>query len=330
MVSRPDHNAHRIFTTLRQSFAGKAVLQLTLLLAGGSTLTALPAGLLFGTLGFVCALAVVAGLAILATWLPPDSLMRFYGAHPIDMGSHAQILGLVTELSQRAQLHRTPHLFVIVSGALSAFSLGSTNRSAIVLTEGVLRNLTMREIAGVLAHEVSHIRNGDLTVFSMADLLTRLTQVLFYLGLALLVYNLHHLITGELRVSWWAVAILVLAPALFNLFQLILSHNREFDTDRNAAILTGDPMGLASAVSRLESSTGQFYQDLFSPVPARHVSQPSLLRCHPPTEQRLARLRKLDVPPQPTLDISEGPRISLIGVGPIEMRPRYRWPGVWF
>jgi heat shock protein HtpX len=94
--------------------------------------------------------------------------------------------------------------------------------------------------------------------------------------------------------------------------------------------MTGDPLGLASAISRLETSTGSFSDDLIPPVPARRVPQPSMLRCPPAAEQRIDRLRALEAPPMPPLDIEEGPRISLVGVGPIEMRPRYRWPGVWF
>ena len=64
--------------------------------------------------------------------------------------------------------------------------------------------------------------------------------------------------------------------------------------------------------------------------PARRVPLPSMLRCPPPLAARVARLNALEAPPMPPLDIAEGPRISLVGVGPIEMRPRYRWPGVWF
>jgi heat shock protein HtpX len=89
-------------------------------------------------------------------------------------------------------------------------------------------------------------------------------------------------------------------------------------------------MGVASAISRLEASTGTLTEDLIPPVPARRVPQPSMLRCPPRLEGRIARLHALDAPPMPPLDVAEGPRISLVGVGPIEMRPRYRWPGVWF
>jgi heat shock protein HtpX len=87
---------------------------------------------------------------------------------------------------------------------------------------------------------------------------------------------------------------------------------------------------VASAVSRLDAAAGAPLEELISPVPARKVPLPSMLRYVPPNERRIARLNAFRAPPMPPLDIAEGPRISLIGVGPIEMRPRYRLPGVWF
>jgi heat shock protein HtpX len=188
----------------------------------------------------------------------------------------------------------------------------------------------MREIAAVLAHEISHAGMGDLVVFGISDLVTRCAQALYYLGLGLAALNLWHLVTGDDLVSWLSVAILVLAPALLNLLQLSLSRRREFAADRAAALITGDPMGLASAISRLEMATGAPWDDLIPPVPARKVPLPSLLRCPPSAERRIARLHALEAPPMPPLAVEEGPRVSLVGVGPIAMRPRFRWPGVWF
>lgn len=325
-----DHNLRRSFTALLGAHTARSLIQTGSLLAGAGALAAVPGGLMFGTLGALLALLAVAGLAILATRLSPETVMRLCQARPLERGSHSQISGLVADLAQRAELARVPRLYVIPSNMLSAFSVGNSHRSCIAVTEGLLRRLTMREIAGVLAHEVSHIRDGDLAIMSIADMLTRFVQLLYYLGLGLAAYNLFHLLTGDLLFSWWAVALLVLAPALFNLLQFSLSRAREFDADRKAALLTGDPLGLASAISRFNSSTGRLYEDLLPPVPARRVPQPSMLRCHPPADVRIARLRAFEAPPMPPLDIAEEPRISLVGVGPIEMRPRYRWPGVWF
>ncbi len=257
-------------------------------------------------------------------------MMRLYGARAHEPESLKQAEALVAVLAQRAALPRMPPLYVVPSSLLTAFSVGNAQQSAIAVTEGLLRRLTMREIAAVLAHEISHVGLGDLVVFGIADVATRFAQVLYYIGLWLAALNFWRLITGEELVSWWTVALLVAAPAVLNFLQLHLSRAREFTADRAASLMTGDPLGLASAISRLETSTGSLADDLIPPVPARKVPQLSMLRCPPPDEARIARLRALDVPPMPPLDIEEGPRISLVGVGPIEMRPRYRWPGVWF
>ena len=274
--------------------------------------------------------ATIAGIVALALRLPPQTIMRLYGARPQVSATMKQLELLADNLARRAALPRAPRLFVVPSMMLTAFSAGTPQSSTIAVTEGLLRRLTMREIAGVFAREVSHIAQGDLTVLAVADFVTRAGQLMYYAGVALAALNLYHLLTHDELVSWWSVALLVLAPVLLNLLQFSLSHTREPEADRAGALLTGDPMGLASAISRLESSTGTLAEDLIPPVPARRVPQPSMLRCPPPLAQRIARLHALEAPPMPPLDIAEGPRISLIGVGPIEMRPRYRWPGVWF
>jgi heat shock protein HtpX len=256
--------------------------------------------------------------------------MRLYGAQPHEPSTLKQISGLVGELSQRAALAQPPALYVIPSFSRGAFSLGGPSRSAIAVTEGLLRQLTMREIAAVLAREVSHIGMGDLFVLGLADWVSRAAQVLYYIGLALGAMNLWRLITGEELFSWITVALLVLAPLLMNALQLALPRRREFTVDRAAALMTGDALGVASAISRFEVSTGSVWDDLLPPVPARKVPQPSMLRCPPPAEARIALLHALETPPMPPLNVEEGPRISLVGIGPIAMRPRYRWPGVWF
>jgi heat shock protein HtpX len=213
---------------------------------------------------------------------------------------------------------------------LSAFSVGSSRSFATALTEGLLRRLTMREVAALLAREAAHARRGDLLVFGIADLVARCAQGFYYLGLALAALNVLRGIGGGEPVSWLSVLLLILAPTLMTMLQLALSRTREIEADRAAALLTGDPLGVASAISRLDASPGSPLEDLMPPVPARKVPLPSMLRFPPPADQRIPRLNSFQAPPMPPLDVAEGPRISLVGVGPIEMRPRYRWPGVWF
>ena len=304
--------------------------QAGVLLAGFAALLTLILWPEFGNGAVIIALLVASGIVVSARRVAPWTIMRIYGARPYEAGDLAQFDRITSELARRAGLPRAPRLYVVPSMLLSAFSVGSSKRFAIAVTEGLLRRLTMREVAALLAREVAHAQRGDLLVLGIADIISRCAQGLYYAGLALAALNVLRVITGAETVPWVSVLLLILAPILMTSLQLALSRSREIEADRAAALLTGDPLGVASAISRLDSSPGSPLDDLMPPVPARKVPLPSMLRYPPPAERRIPRLNTFQAPPMPPLDTTEGPRISLIGVGPIEMRPRYRWPGVWF
>lgn len=306
------------------------LLQSAILVGSIGIVLASATAILWGPAGAVVTIVLLGLLVAAAPRISPSTIMTLYRATlvPRDGG---QLSSLLDVLAYRAELPFRPALYVIPSMTLSAFATGTPGNSAIALTEGLRRRLSLREIGGVLAHELSHIRNNDLQVMALADLMTRFLQVLSYVALALAVLNVFALLTHGETVSWLAIALLYLAPALSNLLQLALSRTREFDADLEAAGLTGDPLGVASALQRLETYTGQFWEDLMFPVPARRVPQPSLLRTHPDTQERVNRLLPLEGKTQTEpLVIVEQPMVSLVGYGPGEMRPRYRWPGLWY
>jgi heat shock protein HtpX len=315
----------------RRAHKAKNDLHSALLVGGLALITAFCAWLLSGWLGVVVTLAAVWLVYVLGPRVPPEFVMRMFRARPLDPRNGAQIAELLDVLSQRAEIAR-PRLYVIPSATLNAFAVGSPDNALIGVTEGLLRRLSLRELAGVLAHELSHVRNNDLAVMGLADIMTRITQVLSYLAVFLAIFNLPGLITGDSDVSLLGLALLYLAPTFGSLLQLALSRTREYDADLEGAQLTGDPAGLAAALEKLERYQGHFWEDLMFPVPGRRIPQPSLLRTHPTTEERVARLRALEgqTMPQPPIAVAEEPMISLIGLGPIAMRPRYRFPGVWF
>ena len=305
-----------------------------LLLSGFVVLVTIPTVLVWGAAGAITAAVLLALVWPLAVRMPPEAVMRLYQATRL-APDDSQLSSLVDVLAFRAGLPRRSDLYVIPSTTLNAFAAGSRDHSAIAVTEGLLRRLSLSETAGVLAHEMAHIRNNDLLVMGLADVITRVLQLMSYVALGLAVYNVFALATGEDTISWWAVLLLYLAPALSSLLQLGLSRAREFEADRQAATLTGDAAALASALRRLETYTGHFWEDLMFPVPARRVPHPSLLRSHPETEDRIQRLAALATAPEAAsghapLVIVEQPMMSLVGYGPGDMRPRYRWPGLWF
>lgn len=303
---------------------------ITLIAAMGAIL-AVATWMMWGAVGVIGSIIMLSALVALSPHLPPEAVMRLYRGQKVDEKTDNQLNALLNVLAHRAELPARPSLYVIPSLTINAFAAGTPNHSAVAITEGLLRRLSMREISGVLAHEISHIRNNDLWVLGIADIVTRFSQLLSYVALALALINVIAALDGHQYVSWWLVALLYLAPLASSLLQLGLSRAREFDADFEAAALTGDPTGLAGALSNLESQTGHFWEDLMFPVPSRRVPHPSLLRSHPTTKARIDRLMSLGA--QPTLEpivIAEEPMVSLVGFGPIEMRPRYRWPGLWF
>ncbi len=169
----------------------------------------------------------------------------------------------------------------------NALSVGQPGRPVIVLTRGLLAQLDGRELAGVLAHEIAHIRNRDLWLLGLAESIHRLTRALSTFGVILLVLNFPLLAMGAATVPFRLVLLLMLAPMASVLLALALSRTREFEADRTAAELTGDPRGLASALTQLERSQRSFW-DLFLPRPQSAGRR--LWLTHPAAEERIRRL----------------------------------------
>jgi heat shock protein HtpX len=315
----------------RRAHKARNQLHSALLVGGLGLVTVCSAWLLWSWTGVLVALAWIGALYAFAPRLPPEMIMSMYRAKPIDPRNGGQIVYIVEELARRAGLPATPAVYVIPSMTLNAFATGTPGNAVVGITEGLLRRLSLQELAGVLAHELSHVRNGDLAVMSLADVMTRFTQALSYLAVILAIFNLPAWLLGDADMPFAALLLLYLAPTIGSLLQLGLSRTREYDADLEAAELTGDPRGLASALDKLERYQGSFWEDLMFPVPSRRIPQPSLLRSHPPTAERIERLLALENRElAPPIEVVEEPFVSMVGMGPGSMQPRYRFPGVWY
>lgn len=286
--------------------------------------------LLWGGDGIIWLLMLGMFLLLLNPIASPWMIMRMYRAVPL--GSH-QAPGLsqaLKELARRADLSKMPSLYYIPSSMINAFTVGRRDEAAIAVTDGLLRSLDSREIIGVLAHEVSHIRSNDTWVMSVADLFSRLTNMLSLFGLFLLFINLPLLLLSYIGISWFAILILIFAPNLSAMAQLGLSRTREYDADLNAARLTGDPEGLARALVKIERSSGSLFERVF--MPGRPVPEPSLLRTHPPTVERVHRLMSLE---RGKWDVLEPLRQRLGIASELDMgysvrrSPRWHVTGLW-
>ncbi|ABI55904.1 zinc metalloprotease HtpX [Alkalilimnicola ehrlichii MLHE-1] len=266
------------------------LLAAALLLGGLTLLLGLMGWLLAGGAGLVWAVALALITSLAARSLPARLLLAHSGASPLPVRAAPELYQVLTELYRRAGLRHRPTLYYLPSPALNAFAVGHRDDGGIAVSSGLLRTLNLRELAGVLAHEVSHLRHNDTTVMAMADAMARLTFWAAVLGQVVLLLLLPWWLAGELPIPWLLFLAILFAPSASTLLQLALSRNREYAADMEAANLTGDPEGLMSALVKLERFNGGWLRSLFGRTPQL---APPWLRTHPPTEERIQRLQNL-------------------------------------
>lgn len=322
--------------TRRQTFLDNAarrrhrlrnLLQSALLLFGMVGLLTLCAWVLFGGSAALWALAGWLIALLVSPRASPRMVLRLYGASQLTPHIFPQGFAILKELSHRADLEHLPSFWYVPSPILNAFTMGRGNRVAIAVTDGLIRSLNAREFAGVLAHEISHIRNNDIWVMMLADSIGRLTNLMTMAGGLLLIVNLPLLMLGKAQISWTFILLLLFAPTVANLLQMGLSRAREYDADLEAVALSEDPAGLASALNKLERQEAGLWEQIF--MPGRRIPDPSLLRSHPPTEERIRRLLSL-YPPSPVDRLGEEASFELGARHlPVARRPRWRVTGLW-
>jgi heat shock protein HtpX len=267
------------------------LIQSLFLIVGMTLLLALSSRLLLGADFWWLIVITITMAVMMLPHASPYWLLRLYRAKPVHPAQLPQHWHILKELSRRAELPATPDLFWIPSQTLNAFAVGSRQSSAIAITNGLLQVLSDREIAGVLAHEISHIRNHDLRIMTLADLITRTSHLLSVFALLLILFSLPFIISGEVSISLTGLLILSVAPSINALLQLGLSRIREFDADLDAARLTQDPAGLAAALTKIDPQHLNWWHKIL--LPGYRDRQPSILRSHPDTHERVERLLNL-------------------------------------
>ncbi len=302
-------------------------MQTAVLLGAMLALLALLGWLFGGGIGVIWAAGL--GLAALAFGAPASGalLLRLYRARPIRYDEAPVLHAVADELAERAGLAPTPILFYVPSRIMQAFTVPERRATEISLTDGLLRGMAADEIAAVLAHEISHVRHHDVRIMALADMITKMTRFLSLFGVIIVVINLPLMLAGEAVLPWPAVLLLVLAPSLSVLMQLALSRTREFDADLGAVELCGDADALATALVRLERYQGRMWTQML--MPGYRLPEPSLLRSHPLTEERIRRLAAL--PPGPRLRSLEAPpRPEPVAHWTMPHPPRWRRSGFWY
>ena len=264
------------------------------------------------------ALFAVAGALLLDPVAASALSLRLYRVRALHPQQAHEMWALLRELPATPVPHYVP------SAVVNAFATGSKQEASIALTDGLLRSLSPRELAGVFAHEVAHITNEDLRIMGLADSVSRLTCLLALMGQIAILLSLPALLVGAAEVYWPGLLLLAASPQLALLAQLGLSRVREFDADRLAAELTGDPQGLASALAKIERVSRSWRAWLW---PGWGNPEPSCLRTRPATQERIARLLTLAPGPASALPLRVPHFLpeSALATRP----PRWRPSGLW-
>ncbi|HLO76141.1 MAG TPA: zinc metalloprotease HtpX [Magnetospirillum sp.] len=293
MTPRPPHGRMDAAALARQHRLNH--LRSLLVMAGIAAWMALVGWLVAGGVGILWS-AAGAVLTLLVQPVRSTTLLKaLYGAVPLEPVQAPGLYALVTELARRAGLPRVPPLLYIPRLEMIALSTGWGRDSTIALSDGMLRGLPGRELAAVLAHEISHLRVGDIKLLRLAEAAGRLTRVVALFGLMMMALYLPEL-EAMGGVPLLPLALLAAAPVVSDLLALALSRTREFDADAGAAELTGDPDGLISALRRLSLLQGEGWERLRRGQAFRWLR---LIQTHPGTDERVSRLRELAPSPLP-------------------------------
>jgi len=247
-------------------------------------------GWLIGGQSFaLMAVGAVVLIYLIHPMVSPQVILRLQKARRLRDDEAPQLFAQLQALTERARLPQLPELYYIPAETMNAFSVGNRETAAIALTDGLLRRLDFDEIAGVLAHEISHLRHNDMRIMGFAGLASQLIHMLSMVGQILLFLNLPLLLWGHYTISWAAILLLIFAPTISAVLQLALSRTREYRADLGVVKLMGDGRALASALAKMETYQNRFLKGIFWPG-YRQLPGGALLRTHPHTKERIRRL----------------------------------------
>jgi len=247
-----------------------------------------------GAQGMLVALAFGVATNFATYWFSDKMVLRMYNARPVDASSAPQFHGMVRELAAKAGLPM-PRVYLIDEAQPNAFATGrNPEHAAVAATTGLLRVLTARELAGVMAHELAHVKHRDILTStitaSVAGAISTLANFGMFFGGR----------DDENRNPVFALLILIVAPIAAMLIQFAISRSREFEADRGGAEISGDPKALADALAKIdrharglsleaaEAHPATAQMMIINPLSGGGVR--SLFSTHPATEERIRRL----------------------------------------
>jgi heat shock protein HtpX len=273
-------------------------LKTAILLAGMTALFMGVGFLIGGQTGMLLALVVAAGMNFFAYWNSDKMVLSMHGAQEVDEGVAPDLYRMVQQLAHNAGIPM-PRVYIMDSPQPNAFATGrNPEHGAVAVTTGLLQSLRPEEVAGVVAHELAHIRNRDTLIMTITATFAGAISMLANFGL-LFGGNRNNNPLGIIG----TLAMVILAPLAAMLVQMAISRAREYQADRGGAEISGSPLSLASALERISRAAEHVPNEtaeanpatahLFIINPLTGQGMDNLFSTHPSTENRIAALQAI-------------------------------------
>jgi len=280
-------------------------LRTTILLALLTALLIWIGDMLGGRQGAIIALVLAGGMNFFSYWFSDKIVIKMYGGQEVTAQDDPELYGLVQDLAQRAGLPM-PKVYVLPQDTPNAFATGrNAEHAAVAVTDGIRRILNKRELAGVLGHELTHVKNRDILVSTIAATLAGAISYLAQMAQWAMIFGGNRDRDEEGGGNIFGlIVMMIVAPIAAMLIQMAVSRSREYGADEGGAKITGDPLALASALKKLHmgaqnipleanNATANATAHMFIVNPLTGHGLASLFSTHPPMEERIARLEAM-------------------------------------
>jgi heat shock protein HtpX len=280
-------------------------LRTTILLAVLTALLIWIGDMLGGRQGAIIALLLAGGMNFFSYWFSDKIVIKMYGGQEVTAQDDPELYGMVQDLTQRAGLPM-PKVYVLPQDTPNAFATGrNPEHAAVAVTDGIRRILNTRELAGVLGHELSHVKHRDILVSTIAATLAGAIGYLAQMAQWAMIFGGNRDRDEEGGGNIFGlIVMMIVAPIAAMLIQMAVSRSREYGADEGGAKVTGDPLALASALRKLHmgaqniplevnNATANATAHMFIVNPLTGHGLASLFSTHPPMEERIARLEAM-------------------------------------
>lgn len=257
-------------------------------------------GALGGRGGMTLALMLAFGINFVTYWYSDRIVLRMYRARRVDEAQAPELYTIVRNLATRAGLPM-PALYIIEQDQPNAFATGrNPSHGVVAVTTGLMRLLTREELSGVIAHELSHIKNRDILVGTVAAAIAGAVSYLAHMAQWAMIFGGRVGDDDEGANPLAAIVMMIVGPLAAMLIQLAISRSREYGADRSGASIAGSPLYLADALRKLnlaskripmQANPATSHMFIVNPLTGRGLSR--LFSTHPPAEERIARLEAM-------------------------------------